>query len=146
MRTPQSRDTRAVLPSVKPEPPAPRTADAVWLAFSARDRATVHVEGEVDIATSPQLVTAMHEALAAGRDLTVDLSGATFFGASGLNAIAKALHEAESLGRSLRVINACNTTERLFALTGLDRLLRARQWGGSVALPAAREEVVAEGS
>jgi anti-anti-sigma regulatory factor len=45
----------------------------------------------------------MREALLDGRDLTVDLSGSTFFGTSGLNALAEALQDAEELGLRLRI-------------------------------------------
>jgi anti-anti-sigma factor len=93
------------------------------LAFRASDRATVYVSGEVDIATAPQLTAAMTEALLDDRDLVVDLSRVTFFGASGINALAQALTDAQRAGRVLRVTGAPETTRELLRVSGFEQLL-----------------------
>ncbi|HVT65252.1 MAG TPA: STAS domain-containing protein [Mycobacteriales bacterium] len=121
-----------------------RAGDAVWLAFHSRERATVYVTGEVDIATAPQFVAAMREALNGERDLTVDLSRSTFFGVSGVNALAEAGEVAERAGRSLRVVGAAGIVRQLLKVCGLERLLTGV--GGLPNLDAPREEVVTEGS
>jgi anti-sigma B factor antagonist len=99
----------------------------IWLAYNAPDRATVHVSGEIDIATAPQLTAALEEAVGNDRDITVDLSGVSFLGMSGVNVLLTAKHDAERRGRTLRVAQARDLTRQVLELNGL----------ASVLLPAA---------
>lgn len=81
----------------------------------------VKVEGEMDIATVPQLRERLRAVAAGGRPLVADLDQVTFIDASGLGALAGAAAEAAAHGSSLHVVCARRQTWRLFHLTGLDR-------------------------
>ncbi len=61
------------------------------------------LEGELDLATAPQLKQAVHEQLAAGNHLVLDLGTLQFVDSSGLEAILVSVKEAESLPGTLRI-------------------------------------------
>ncbi|HVT21706.1 MAG TPA: STAS domain-containing protein [Mycobacteriales bacterium] len=121
----------------------PGSPEPEQVARYDRARAVVVVQGEVDIATVPQLAGALAEALLDEQDLTVDLTAVDFFGVSGLNAVATAARTASRIGRATRVVGTRGTTRRLFEITGFADLLSA---GARVSSRAAREDVVTEGS
>jgi anti-sigma B factor antagonist len=81
----------------------------------------VKVEGEVDIATVPQLRERLWAMAAGGRPLVPDLDRVTFIDAAGLGALAGAAARAAAHGSSLHVVCTRRQTWRLFHLTGLDQ-------------------------
>jgi anti-anti-sigma factor len=136
------RSTTSATSAPRPSGRDPRAGDAIWLAFLAGERATVYVSGEVDLVNAPQLASAMREALLGERDLTVDLTRVTFFGVSGLNALAEAVSEAERIGRELWVTGAPEITRKLLQVSGLERLMAVPE---ARPLRAAGEQIMAEG-
>jgi len=95
----------------------------------------VRVLGEVDMLTARHLATALQtglapvagdrdassRALADDPSVVCDLEGVTFFGASGLDAVASAHEAALARGVRLVVVAGCRTVCRPFRLTALDR-------------------------
>ncbi|MGN2636702.1 STAS domain-containing protein [Nocardia takedensis] len=83
--------------------------------------AVLTVNGEVDVASAPQLQSAIEEALKAQPPvLVVDLSGVGFFGSAGLSVLLVASEAAPAGG--LRVV-ASDQVRRPIEVTGLDKLL-----------------------
>jgi anti-sigma B factor antagonist len=81
---------------------------------------TVHVEGEVDISTVDQLVTALDKAESEDR-LLVDLSGVAFMDSTGLRALVERHQRFEESGRRLVLMLAPGPVTRLIELTGVDQ-------------------------
>ncbi len=88
----------------------------------------LHVSGEIDLATLPQLHDHLGQAITrhAGATVFVDLDGVTALDDTGLGMLLGAAGRARELHGDLVLV--C-TSERLlerFALTGLDRALSVR--------------------
>ena len=74
-------------PSVLPVRRGSDTADelSVHVRYDARDTVSIHVAGELDMMTGPQLRAAVFEALESGHiKIRMDVAGITFLGTSGL--------------------------------------------------------------
>jgi anti-sigma B factor antagonist len=80
------------------------------------DRALVHVSGELDIATAPQLEQRLRESR--GRVAVLDLSALAFMDSSGVHAIVDAGIRARQAGGRLVVLRGRPNVDRLFTLTG----------------------------
>ncbi len=115
-----------VLPdSVLPDSIADR-ADAVPLppAFvcswtdAGLDAAWVHVAGELDIATTPQLERTLRERESQARLVVLDLRELAFMDCSAVHAIVNASIRARRDGRRLVLLRAPANVDRVFALTG----------------------------
>jgi anti-anti-sigma factor len=78
--------------------------------------------GELDLATAHELPEAA--AAAAGRGgLVIDLRQLRFIDSTGLRALILVHRECEAGGRRLRLIPGPEAVQRLFELTGVDKLL-----------------------
>lgn len=84
-----------------------------------RRQATIRVLGEVDISTvdtfSDALRTALHDS---ALQLSVDLSGITFFGVAGLRALLRLRQEAESMATDLILVAPPHCVRNLMDITG----------------------------
>ena len=97
----------------RPQPFAAETERRGPVAF-------VTVTGELDIATSPELVAAL-AGLEAGYDkLVVDLSGCSFFASSGISILLNENDRAARDGFALVIVKAPHEVQRMFDLAGLD--------------------------
>ena len=86
--------------------------------------ARMTVEGEVDVLTAPDFRRGLEQALEmADSGVDVDLSGATFFGSEGVNALARALKQANERGLRLQVCNPSRIAARVLQITGLAEAL-----------------------
>ena len=89
---------------------------------------TVHVGGDVDTYTSPELRKALTELVREGHaDLALDLSGVTFLDSSGLAVLINTAKACRTRGGSFRIAAATPVTLRLLEITGLTRSLEADQ-------------------
>jgi anti-anti-sigma factor len=81
----------------------------------------VHVVGELDLSTAPELDAVLMELLVG--PVTVDLSGLTFMDSSGIALFARALKRAATLGTSLTVTGVHRMQRRVFDIAGLTEQL-----------------------
>ncbi|MGW2377359.1 MULTISPECIES: STAS domain-containing protein [Kitasatospora] len=99
----------------------------------------VRARGEIDLDTAPRLHDDLVRALAAHREVVVDLSGLTFMDCSGLGALVQARHQADRQGARLVLRGVGRSVARLFELAGLDHhLFPGPPPTGTVARPRAR--------
>jgi anti-sigma B factor antagonist len=84
----------------------------------------VRVEGELDLATAPQLRSRLGNLIAdADGPILLDLDGLTYVDSTGLCAVLTANSELRRHGRELRVIKASVPVRRLFELCGITDLI-----------------------
>lgn len=80
----------------------------------------VTAHGEVDMASAPQLQTALEDVQHSGKPLVVDMSEVGFLGSAGLSVLLVASEAAP--GGGVRVV-ASDAVRRPIELTGLDKML-----------------------
>jgi anti-anti-sigma factor len=98
--------------------------DFCWIRSDAtHDGVTIHVQGEIDLATAPLLATALADA--DGHRVQVDLSEMTFCDAAGLRELALA-HQ--RLGTRLHVTGAGPLLRRLAAVLDMEWLAEDMEW------------------
>jgi anti-anti-sigma factor len=79
---------------------------------------------EIDISNAEGLRTALLEASAHGRGtLVVDMSGTQFCDSSGIHVLVRAHKRARAEGSELLLVLPATTVLRVFAITGIDRLI-----------------------
>lgn len=82
------------------------------------------VEGELDLATAPQLRSRLDNMIAdADGPILLDLADVTFIDSTGLSAILTAHAALDKQGRVLRVIKASVQVRRLFEICGITDLI-----------------------
>jgi anti-sigma B factor antagonist len=82
------------------------------------DAAWVHLAGELDVATAPELRRKLREAEARARLVVLDLRGLAFMDASGIHAIVEASIRARQADRRLLLLRGPANVDRVFSLTG----------------------------
>jgi anti-anti-sigma factor len=82
------------------------------------DGAWVHVVGELDIATTPQLERTLREAQLEARLVVLDLRELVFMDSSGVHAIVNAGIRARQAARRLLVLRGPPNVDRAFTLAG----------------------------
>jgi anti-sigma B factor antagonist len=81
---------------------------------------TLHVDGEVDVATAPQLRDALADLVDSGaRRITLDLGAVGFVDSSGLGVLVGALRRLEQCGGRLRIERVQDSVRKVFEITGL---------------------------
>jgi anti-sigma B factor antagonist len=82
------------------------------------------VQGEVDLATAPELEEALERAIEVeGRRLVVDLRGVAFLDSTGLALILRHDRRARAAARRLIVVKGPPHVQKAFELTGLNERL-----------------------
>ena len=90
--------------------------------------ATVVLDGEIDIATSPAIRRFLMAAINGGNvHLAVDMSGVTFIGAAGIGVLVAAANRAREAGGGLSLLAASRQVQRLLDIFHLDAILPAAQ-------------------
>jgi anti-anti-sigma factor len=102
---------------------APRLLDVAVRAENGT--AIVTVQGEVDMASAPQLQAALEDAQRGGDPLVVDMSEVGFLGSAGLSVLL-VISEAAEPAVGLRVV-VSDAVRRPVELTGLDKLLSVHE-------------------
>lgn len=88
------------------------------------DVVVVTVSGEVDVYTAPQLRSALEDRIAAGQTaLVIDLEDVGFIDSTGLGVLVGRLKIVRKIGGWLSVVCTNERILRLFAITGLDKVL-----------------------
>jgi anti-sigma B factor antagonist len=105
------------------EPPAARELNAT---VEERDgAAVVRPSGDLDIASAAQLRSMLVEPLSRGRGRVVlDLTDVGFMDSSTLGVLVSVHKQANALRAAFSLVSAHSDFQRLFAITGLDRVLR----------------------
>ncbi len=99
---------------------------ACALRADGLDTASVHVIGELDIATAPQLEQILRSAELRARRITLDLRELTFMDGAGLHVIVHASIRARRIDRRLILVRGPSQVDRLFAVTGASAVLETR--------------------
>jgi anti-anti-sigma factor len=100
------------------------SANALLPAFACSctegglDAAWVHVAGELDIATTPELVRTLRESQLRAQLVVLDMRDVTFMDCTAVNAIVNASIRARRVGRQLILMRGPSNVDRLFTLTG----------------------------
>ena len=79
----------------------------------------VHIAGELDMATAPQVEKALRQAERRARLVVLDLRGLTFMDCSGIHVIVDASIGARSGGHRLMLVRGPSQVDRVFALAGV---------------------------
>jgi anti-sigma B factor antagonist len=82
------------------------------------DAAWVHVAGELDIVTTPQLERTLHDSQSHARLVVLDLRELAFIDSCGMHAIVNASIRARQAGRRLVLVRVPAHVHRLLTLTG----------------------------
>lgn len=85
----------------------------------------VSADGEVDLATSPRLRTALLEAIEAHPSVLVDLRAVTFMDSTGIATLLAAAEAARRRGATL-VVDPSRTVRKVLELVGAHTALRLR--------------------
>jgi anti-sigma B factor antagonist len=80
--------------------------------------ASVHITGELDIATTPQLQATLLEPRLQAQLVVLDLREVAFIDASGVHAIVNASIRARRVGHRLVLLRGGLDVDRVFTLTG----------------------------
>src|SRR5436190_20895729 len=84
----------------------------------------VSVQGEVDLATTPELEVALERALEApGRRLVIDLRGVTFLDSTGLALMLRQERKARAGGGRVIVVKGPPVVQRVFEVTRMSERL-----------------------
>jgi anti-sigma B factor antagonist len=87
------------------------------------DCAVLHVRGEVDMYTAPQLREHVIDLLTTGtRHIIADLREVDFLDSTGLGALVGSLKRLREQGGSLKLVTGTDRIRQLFRLTGLVRV------------------------
>jgi anti-sigma B factor antagonist len=83
----------------------------------------VHLQGEVDLASAPQLRRGIYELIDQGNNqIAVDLSGVDFMDSTGLGVLIGSLKRLREAGGSMVLAGIRPAVSRVFEITGLDRI------------------------
>jgi anti-anti-sigma factor len=80
----------------------------------------LRLDGELDLATAPDLTSALEPHLRRGGEITLDVSGLRFMGSSGVQVLIRALQSLDGRGR-LVLMRPVGGVQRLIDVMGLDR-------------------------
>jgi anti-sigma B factor antagonist len=96
------------------------------ITSEARGEATVvHVGGEIDVYTAPELREHLDEHISAGRNnLVVDLGGVTFMASTGLGVLVGRLKLVRAANGTMRLACSSDRILSVFSITGLDKVFQ----------------------
>jgi anti-sigma B factor antagonist len=83
----------------------------------------VSLQGELDVASAPELVEALDELRQADTWFVLDLRKLQFMDSTGLRAVIRVSKQANARGHSLRVIRGNEIVHKVFELTGADAMV-----------------------
>jgi anti-sigma B factor antagonist len=100
-------------------------------AVSDPPSATVVLDGEIDIVTSPAIRRFLTAAISGGNvQLTVDMSGVTFIDAGGIDVLVAAANRARRAGGGLSLLAPSRQMRQLLDILHLNAILPAAQRSG----------------
>lgn len=84
----------------------------------------VELEGDVDLASSPELRETLFQGLRDFPRLAIDLKSLRYIDSSGIAVLLETLKEAQRLGRSLVLFGVGPAVQEVFKLTHVTRIFR----------------------
>jgi anti-sigma B factor antagonist len=88
------------------------------------DRFVITVSGEVDLASSPELDTAIIAAIESGASsVVIDLTDVSFMDSSGLGVIVRGLKRCREADKDLDLVITNERVLKVFGITGLDQVI-----------------------
>ena len=88
------------------------------------DRYVITVSGEVDLATSPELDTAIIAAIESGTSsVAINLTDVSFMDSSGLGVIVRGLKRCREADKDLDLVITNERVLKVFGITGLDQVI-----------------------
>jgi anti-sigma B factor antagonist len=87
-------------------------------------RLVVALEGDVDLESSPEARRVLLEAVGAGRNVLVDLSGVGYMDSSGVASLVEAFQHARREQSGFGLVCVTDSTRRVLELARLDRVFR----------------------
>jgi anti-sigma B factor antagonist len=88
------------------------------------DRNVITVAGEVDLASSPELDTAIIAAIESGAtSVVIDLTDVSFMDSSGLGVIVRGLKRCREADKDLDLVITNERVLKVFGITGLDQVI-----------------------
>lgn len=88
------------------------------------DRYVITVSGEVDLATSPDLDTAIIGSVDSGaKSIVIDLKDVSFMDSSGLGVIVRGLKRCREADKDLDLVITSDRVLKVFGITGLDQVI-----------------------
>ena len=100
-------------------------------AVSDPPSATVVLDGEIDVATSPAIRRFLMAAISGGNvQLTVNMSGVTFIDAGGIDVLVAAANRARQAGGGLSLLAPSRQVRQLLDILHLNAILPAGQRSG----------------
>jgi anti-sigma B factor antagonist len=88
------------------------------------DHYVITVSGEVDLATSPELDTAIIAAIESGTSsVAIDLTDVSFMDSSGLGVIVRGLKRCREADKDLDLVITNERVLKVFGITGLDQVI-----------------------
>ena len=89
------------------------------MSTSTADPTVVHVAGELDLATTPQLVQALYWAQRSARLVVLDMRELAFVDSSGVHAVVNASTRARRVGERLVLVRGAPAVDHAFTMTGI---------------------------
>jgi anti-sigma B factor antagonist len=100
-------------------------------AVSDPPSATVVLDGEIDVVTSPAIRRFLTAAISGGNvQLTVDMSGVTFIDAGGIDVLVAAANRARRAGGGLSLLAPSRQVRQLLDILHLNAILPSAQRSG----------------
>ena len=83
----------------------------------------VSLEGELDVASAPELLDALDELRSKDTWFELDLRKLQFMDSTGLRAVIRVSKQVSDEGRTMRVIRGPELVQRVFEITGADAMV-----------------------
>jgi anti-sigma B factor antagonist len=83
----------------------------------------VSLEGELDVASAPELLDALDELRRKDTWFVLDLRKLHFMDSTGLRAVIRVSKQVSDEGRTMRVIRGPDLVQRVFEITGADEMV-----------------------
>lgn len=100
------------------DPFDPQSFNCSW-THDGHDAAWVRVAGELDVATTPQLMQSLAHAQARAHLVVLDLRELAFADSAGVHVVVNAGVRARAAGGRLVIVRAKPAVDRVFELTGI---------------------------
>ena len=96
---------------------------SLFISDESDESATIDIVGEVDLSSAPRVYEMMwRTSLNGRRTLVLNMEDLDFMDSSGLQALLRLREKLRSRGQTVFLVNVKPQIEKLFKLTGFDRL------------------------